>query len=215
MKRFAVDIVLLPPDPVMDFAIVWNQMLRKSGPPTIVLDKIQRLPHISLVMGCLNADKLDVARDILQSIASQHPTLELRVPQLKAEETSLGTVVSLDIEWSRQLADLHKSLVDSFKPLLTQDANEEDVNDPSPIANSSLAWINNYIPQHCYDHFWPHITLGFGEPSEILRPFSFKASRLAICHLGNYCTCTSILWETTLGKRGAVENKPDGDSAYG
>ena len=198
MKRFAVDVVMLPPDPVMDVAIEWNQMLLKTGPQTILLDKRQRLPHISMAMGCLQADKLEKAKAILRSIATVYHTIELRVPQIRTSPTASATVVSFDIELSRKVAALHESIVRSLWPLLTQDAKDEDINDLPPIETSSLQWINNYIPNHCYDRFWPHITLGFGEPTRQLQPFTFEASRLAICHLGNHCTCTRILCETVL-----------------
>lgn len=189
---------MLPPDFVMDVAIEWNQMLLKTGPEIIVLDKKQRLPHVSLAMGCLQADKLKQANAILQSIATGYPVMELHVPQIRTAVTASGTAVSFDIELSHKLAELHESIVRSFGPLLTQDAIDEDINDLPPIETSSLEWINNYIPHHCYDRFWPHITLGFGEPSRKLQPFTFEASRLAICHLGNHCTCTKILCETVL-----------------
>ena len=59
MKKIAVNVVILPPDPVMDLALEWNQLLRETRPANIALGKLQYLPHISIVMGCLRIDQLD------------------------------------------------------------------------------------------------------------------------------------------------------------
>ena len=78
MKKIAINVVILPPDPVMDLVLEWNRMLCKTRPTNISLGKLQNLPHISIVMGCIRADQLDHANSILQSIATQHRALELQ-----------------------------------------------------------------------------------------------------------------------------------------
>lgn len=199
MKRFAVNVVILPPDPVMDLALEWNRELCTTHPTNIVLDKMHYLPHVSLAMGCLEANQLEQAQFILQSIASQHRALELRVPQVKILNTNSGNrVVTFDIELSPALTRLHEAIVVALRPLLTQDAVEADLNDVPPIDTAALEWINHYIPHHCFQHFWPHITLGFGQPPNNFQAYTFQASRLAICHLGNHCTCRQILEEALL-----------------
>jgi hypothetical protein len=202
MKRFAIDIVLLPPDPVLDRVLEWNSMLCKTRPATIALDKKHYLPHISIVMGCLSEDRLEQANTILQSIAIQHNLLELQAPYISTVDTASGnSVVSLDIDLSPELVRVHETIVRAFRPLLTQDTIEADMHDPPPIDSSSLNWINHFIPNYCFQHYWPHITLGFGEPPGHFQPFTFQASRLAICHLGNHCTCRKILAEVLLKPR--------------
>jgi hypothetical protein len=199
MKRFAIDIVILPPDPVWDSVLGWNRALNKTRPANIALDKINYLPHISIVMGCLPDDHLEQANRILRSIAMQHHALELQAPCIKTINTASGnSIVSLDIDLSPALASLHESIVNAFRPLLRQDTVEADMHDPPPIDSSSLNWINHFIPHYCFENYWPHITLGFGEPPEHFQPFSFQASRLAICHLGNHCMCRKILEEVLL-----------------
>jgi hypothetical protein len=199
MKKIAINVVILPPDPVMDLALEWNQMLRKARPTNIALGKLQYLPHISIVMGCIRADQLDHAIGKLQSIATQYHTLELQVPNIRAVSTASGNkVVSFDIMLTQELVLLHESIVAAFRPFLTQDADDSALNDSPPISSDAVDWINHYIPDQCFDHFWPHITLGFGDPPAAFQRISFFASRLAICHLGNYCTCSTILAETVL-----------------
>ncbi len=199
MTRFAIDIVILPPEPVMELALEWNRVLCTARPENIVLDKLQYLPHISMAMGCLRAEQLEQAYEILRSLASQHHAMELRVPHVKTFDTASGdSVITFDINITPELSALHESIVTALGPMLTHDAVEADMHDLPPIETSSLDWINDYIPNYCFQNFWPHITVGFGAPPGNLEPFSFYASRLAICHLGNHCTCRRILGEVDL-----------------
>jgi 2'-5' RNA ligase len=199
MKRFAIDVVILPPDPVMDYAIKWNRELRKIRPANIVLSKEHRLPHISLAMGCLAEDRLEEALTLLQTTTSSFGALDLHIPGIKSAGITDGdTVVSFDIELSSSLAKFHQAMVNSLSPLLTQDATDANLADPPPIEPWCTKWINQYIPNHCFGNFWPHITLGFGTQYRDFPPYSFKASRVAICHLGNHCTCRRVLGEVNV-----------------
>jgi hypothetical protein len=199
MTKFAINVVILPPDSIMDRALEWNRMLCKARPGNIALDKFQYLPHISIVMGCIRADQLDQAKALLQSIATQHHALALQVFNIRTVSGASGTsVITFDIILTKELAALHQSIVRTFRPLLTQDADESALNDVPPISTAAIDWINHYIPHQCFDNFWPHITLGFGDLPTGFQPFSFRGSRLAICHLGNHCTCKTILAETVL-----------------
>lgn len=199
MKKFAVDFVILPPDPIMDLAIEWNRKLSESGPADIVLNKADHFPHVTLAMGCLSENNLETVKAMLLSIAGQHHALELHIPRIKTlKATSGDSTIAFDIDLTRELAALHESIVTAFKPLLTLDAVESDMLDLPPINQSSLDWINHFIPDYCFDQYWPHITVGHGETSDDFSPFSFQASRLAICHLGNHCTCREILSEVVL-----------------
>jgi hypothetical protein len=199
MKRFAINVVILPPDPIMDLALKWNGELGKREKENITLGKFRYLPHVSMVMGCIEEDILPNAKAALQSIAGRHRAPQLHVPHIRTVNTDSGKkIITLDISPNPDLLSLHETIVNVFQPLVTPDADEASINDLPPISADAIDWINHYIPYHCFDNFWPHITLGFGDIDFELQPFSFEGSRLAICHLGNYCTCSTILVETNL-----------------
>jgi hypothetical protein len=205
MKRFAIDIVLLPPEPVMNIILEWNKNLVKNDGRNLMLNKHDFLPHISMVMGCLSSDKLSTAQKILQSIITNHSSLELQASAVRMLGTADHRIVAtMDIAVNAALIELHESIVNAFRSLLTQDANELDLFESSDIDHSTLKWINDFIPHQCFENFWPHITLGFGEPTIAFKPFAFQVTRIAICHLGNHCTCRKILAEESL----AVTNPP-------
>ena len=90
MKKFAINVAMLPPDPVMNLALEWNQMLCKARPANISLGKLQYLPHISMVMGCIREEQLDQANELLQSTAAQHSVLALQVPHIRTVNTASG-----------------------------------------------------------------------------------------------------------------------------
>jgi hypothetical protein len=194
MKRFAIDVVILPPDNVTELAIEHNRTLLANNPHKLVLGKNRNLPHISLLMGCLAEDKLEDAIALLHSLIARHHILELSISGIQTDKS----ILSFDIARSKELIALHEEVVTSFNSLLTHDANEDDVDDPPPIEKSSLDWINRFIPHSCFNNYWPHITIGFGHDNIKFEPVAFQASRLAICHLGNHCTCTRILAEVSL-----------------
>ena len=199
MKRFAVDIVILPPDSVMDLALKWNTNVRENKPTNIALSKSQYLPHISIFMGCVRADQFDQIESTLQAIAAKHRVLELHVPHIRIVSSSSGRqIITFDVNLTHELNSLHEEIVTAFRPLVTQDADDSAINDPPPITPDTLDWINHYMPRQCFDNFWPHITIGFGDTTLEFKPISFQGSRLAICHLGNHCTCKTILAETYL-----------------
>ena len=191
MKKIAINVVILPPDPVMDLALEWNQMLCKTRPANIALGKLQYLPHISIVMGCIRADQLDHANALLQSIATQH-ALALQVPNIRTVRTASGnSVITFDIILTQELTALHESIVIRSRPLLTQDADEAAINDIPPISSDAIDWINHYIPDQCFDNFWPHITLGFGDPPPAFPTHFF--SRFAIGDLSSWAIIVPVV----------------------
>ncbi|HMG91461.1 MAG TPA: 2'-5' RNA ligase family protein [Chryseolinea sp.] len=198
MERFAVDFVILPPAPVTDVAISLNKRLCNAD---IVLDEENCFPHLSLLMGCLRLEDLARAQSILKTIGSQHKKMKLNIPGIRTVGATVGDVIALDIEPNNELQALHECVVNAFASLLSTDATGADVLGNSSANDSALVWINSFIQQSSFDNFWPHITAGYlkaGVSSEAIEPFSFTASRLAICHLGNYCTCRKILSEASL-----------------
>jgi 2'-5' RNA ligase len=53
--------------------------------------------------------------------------------------------------------------------------------------------VEGYRQQSSFERFFPHITIGFGRAEGGAFPRRFKVPQLALCHLGNNCTCRQIL----------------------
>ncbi|MEJ1239768.1 2'-5' RNA ligase family protein [Chryseolinea sp. T2] len=192
MPRFAIDVVILLPPPVVDLAIAWNRRLSLLSKQSIELNNIDLLPHISLLMGCVDGHNLHAAVGLLQSVFKNTPLMTLDVMGLKFTEDSHPVAV-LDIRPSSSLLALQQSLLVKLGPLMTQDATEADLYGAPPDSASAVKWINSFREEQVGLKFWPHVTLGHGRIGETQEAFSFTPDRLAICHLGKHCTCRDVL----------------------
>jgi hypothetical protein len=57
---------------------------------------------------------------------------------------------------------------------------------PPAVVEKTLYWINK---RSSFNDYSPHITLGISKLKGKAVDINFTASKIAICHLGNYCTC--------------------------
>jgi len=62
-----------------------------------------------------------------------------------------------------------------------------------PISESTLRWITDFPEKSAFVNFFPHITIGYGEIGVFSFPGEFSVSKLALCRLGNHCTCCKAL----------------------
>ncbi len=202
MVRYAFDVVLLPPEDITNLALDINSRLVKKHERKIVLDRNYCLPHISLAMGVIEDSDLEKARRILKDIAVSFSPLELTIKSMPLETLPNGKKVSFfEIEKTQELQALHNQVMEKLAPYVSYDATLADMyQDPRP-EEISLTWINGFRDNSSFNRFSPHTTLGVGETYSPKMPIIFTASRLAICHLGNYCTCRKIIAESELSSK--------------
>lgn len=175
-------------------------MLNRSLPPdSIQLDTRDFLPHISLAMGVLESEQLGNANEILKNISNRQP-VDVRLNDTDIHTPPNGVVMSgLEAEKSAELVKLHLDVMEAMRPLLTHDNVTTDMfNSPPEVAEVSTHWVKHYYDKKSADDFHPHVTLGRGELSTLGEPITFCSDRLAICHLGTYCTCRKVLVEAQL-----------------
>ncbi len=194
MSRIAVDVVLLPSEQVQAAAIEANRELLKQCPDRIVLDKENCLPHISLAMGCIDERDVVCIERILQAVAGNRSLEHLVSIGIDVGTNSVGEKVSvLELERTAALQSLHEEVMRRLSPHFSHEVTAEMVFSPPPAAESTLLWIRNYPEKSSFERFFPHITLGYGQLDDFSFPPRFTASRLALCHLGNHCTCRRVL----------------------
>lgn len=199
----ACDIALLPPMEMMEGSIQLNRRLLRSFEPKIVLDRRDRLPHLSLAMGGLREEELPAAAALIEEIGSQFPPIPLIFTGIHTGVIGTGeTVSTLRTEQTPLLRSLHETVMSRFEALLSHHATAEGFIGFPEVEAASVEWVDRYRNAAAFEQFSPHITLGIGElPPEALLPPDGAALRLALCHLGNYCTCRKVLFETTLRGR--------------
>ena len=193
MSKIAIDVVLLPSDGMTDKAIEANRQLLRGGGDEIVLNKEGCLPHISLAMGCIDQPDIGHIGGILREIAGNCAVGRLRVAGIHVGASSTGKKVSaFQIEAAESLQSLHEEVMQKVGPYLSYDV-AVDMLIGSEVSESTLLWIRNYPRQSSFKDFFPHITIGYGEMSDFPSPVQFSPSRLALCHLGDHCTCRKVL----------------------
>jgi len=202
MAKIAIDIVLLPPEEIMDKAIEINQELLEKFPKKTILDKQKCIPHISLAMGVVEESKLSKVEEILREISKGFQPLSLTITNIKAGITPSGLkFCGFQIERTTELQALHETVMKKLQTICTYDVTLDMLySKPTPEA-VSLHWIRTYPTKSSFENFTPHLTIGCGETSSGEYSIKFTAVRLAICHLGNYCTCRKILSEVNLQNR--------------
>lgn len=194
MSRIAVDVVLLPPDEIMDRAIQANAKLVERSGDKIVLNKESCLPHISLAMGCIDESDIPSIEQILHSIANTSPPGDLTVTGVRASTNTKGEKVSVfEIGKNRKLQALHEKVMEELAPYFSHDVAADMIYGDEDVAETTLRWIRSYPEKASFANFFPHITIGYGQVDAPMSAVAFRASKLALCHLGNHCTCRKVL----------------------
>ncbi len=189
MAKIAIDVVLLPPEEIMNKAIEINKKLVDDP---IKLNKESCLPHISLCMGTIEEKSLPKIKETIDKIASSFPKLSLTINEINEEHTTF------DIEKTEILQKLHETVMEKLEPYLSYNATTSMCFSPPHVVEKTLFWINNYREDSSFGKFHPHITLGTSKLNKTELDINFTASILAICHLGNYCTCRRVLHSVKL-----------------
>lgn len=199
MSKITIDVVLFPDASMTAQAIEASERQSEKFNDKIVLNKEKCLPHISLAMGAIEESDLPEASKILQEIASHFRELKLTANSYRGNKIPSGDVVSeFTIKKTAELQSLHEMIMTKLRPFLTYDVSIDMVFSPPTVEEITLCWIKNYAEKSSFENFRPHITVGFGELDNVNAPIVFTASTLALCHLGNYCTCRKVLISTKL-----------------
>jgi 2'-5' RNA ligase len=195
MSKKAVDVVLLPDEAMMGKTIEVNAELVKKFGEEIVLNRKNCLPHISLAMGCVDEEDIISVGETLQTIAKGLSLGDLMVLGVQISRNAAGESVSdFEVEKTEELQSLHETIMEKLEPYLSNDVTSDMVCADGEVEESTLLWIKNYRGKSSFDKFSPHITIGYGELSNFSSfPIKFAASKLALCHLGNHCTCRRVL----------------------
>ncbi|MHC4131824.1 MAG: 2'-5' RNA ligase family protein [Planctomycetota bacterium] len=193
MTKKAVDVVLLPEETIADKAIELNAKLVEKFGPRIVLNKNNCLPHISLAMGCIDDRDIPDINSILKEVVREVPLGPLEVLNTETETNSAGeNVLLFKIENKDELQSLHERTMELLSPFFKYQVTDEMIFD-SQVELSTLIWIRDYREKSSYAHFYPHITVGYGEMATTQPRRKFNVSSLALYHLGNHCTCRDVL----------------------
>ncbi len=187
MTVLAVDVAILPPPAVSERAIALSAALPVHESHGLLLGP-DRLPHITLTQQFVPAAALDAAIVQVDHVVRRHPPPHLRVTGGGKGRNS----VWMSIERAPELVALHERLLHATEALevatgdaaafLGDDARDRDVR-----------WVREFRRESSFDRFTPHITIGHASAPPFVEPFDFMATRIAVCHLGRFCTCRRVI----------------------
>ncbi|MCM2464813.1 hypothetical protein DIC75_00545 [Methanoculleus sp. CWC-02] len=201
----AIDVVLLPPGPIMDMAIGANRTLLAGSPDGgIRLDGEDCLPHISVAMLPVRSGDIPEITAKVDRIARQCSPMTMTVDAVVKHRSGTGeTVSAFHILRAEILQLFHKTVMNALKPYPAPPAGPEMF--AGETSASSVDCLVRFQKTSAYLRYSPHITLGFGNLPEILPgidfPIRFEVTKAAICHLGSHCTCRRVLAGFDLGNR--------------
>ncbi|WOF15916.1 hypothetical protein F1737_03995 [Methanoplanus sp. FWC-SCC4] len=205
-KIYAIDIVFLPPENIMDLSISINKTLNSlTKESELILDKKGCLPHISVAMGSIKESDLVSLKDDLKKISDRYLPYFASIEKFAVVMTSANEKVSgIDLNKDNRIIEIQNDIASALLKYHTGNITEEMVyNNNNPVSQFTLEYSSDYLQKSTGENYSPHITLGNGDVSKLNPcpglPFRFTCNKIAVCHLGNNCTCPKILFEISSG----------------
>lgn len=196
-NKIAIDVVLLPSLNMIDKAIQINkEILNKSENP-IKLNTSDCLPHITLAMGCIEKNNVSKIDKILKNLSDEFEVFRLKTI------SSMEKKAWLRIAFNKDLQLLHEALMNKSKEYFTYNATEDMIyrKKDEVISDITLDYIKNFSLESSFENYTPHITVGSGLFDIETPEVKFMSQEIALCHLGNYCTCRKVLFSHKLLSR--------------
>jgi len=202
MGKIAADVVLLPSPEIIDVALQLNRQLLEATSSGFALNRSDCLPHISLAMGFLEEIEIPVLAKILQDIALPLGPISLPVSGIEVVGASGQEVSIISFERTAPVRSLHEIVTNRAAAYLSSEGTQETFFDPDHVRAASVNYVTRYREGASFERFFPHLTLGLGAlDTKWLFPRTWVGAHLALCQLGNYCTCRKILFQTELRRR--------------
>jgi len=200
MDKIAIDIALLPSIEVIEKSIEINKILKGKNNREIILSKEDCLPHISLAMGCISKEDIPKIKEELMNITCKFKALKLKIPFIYSNEWQNGNLgTSMEVKSTANLQRLHLEIMNAISKISKFDPIKEMFFNPDEINDMTLDWTKRYSETSAFGKFHPHITLGIGEAEPLDKEINFISSKVAICQLGNNCTCRKVIYTLDLG----------------
>ncbi|MFA6486319.1 MAG: hypothetical protein WCT40_03055 [Candidatus Magasanikbacteria bacterium] len=201
-KMIAIDIALFPPGDITSICIKVNNRAIKNGHQGVLLNRVDNFPHISLFMGAVKYSDLGLIDRDLQLIMGQFNPIVGVVSRLysKAKDSAGIPMYYFDIKNTKQLQHLHELIVKKIRKYVCGPATQSMFyKNKNEKISRGWKFVSNYLKNSSFIKFNPHITLRTDHAKFRGKlPIKFNARRIAICHLGDHCTCRKILWEGKL-----------------
>jgi len=201
----AID-VLLEPDPVTQArARELNAALRADHPAGFAFDATH-LPHVTLVQRYVYEHDLAALLAGIASVAEAHNPLALSLEVTGVQVRIDGDTGSASwrIAPSPALQALADDCLATAQALAVAGGTAQAFvrnDNGSPIRDSTIRYVERFVPDHSGANYAPHLTLGHA-PAAFLRElevapftaFAFAPMAVGVYQLGNHGTARRAIW---------------------
>lgn len=210
-NSIAIDVLLIPSEEMYAQSLQLNALINQKNPETIKLDE-NHIPHITLLQCFIKEEDLpDVynaieVENIFEGFFETIKNDSLKAESLfyyKEKEESFSMIA---IEKSKLLMKLHEKIIEVVKPYTVKNGSQTSFiqnPDGTPISESTVNYVPEFVEKYSYNNFDPHISLGVAKTTlldslaqNIFKPIQFKAVSLSIYQLGDHGTAQKLLWKS-------------------
>ncbi|MFI7166804.1 2'-5' RNA ligase family protein [Rhodococcus erythropolis] len=205
----AIDILFNPDDATLARAREVNARLRQSIPDGFALDDTH-VPHITVLQRYVRTADLDEVLGSVENTVRAADTAELTLHAIAIRHVDWGgrggTVFQLTP--NPPVLDFQARLLTAVTPYAessgTPSAFVTD-EDGAGINQTTLDWVEHYVPNQIDTQYIAHLTLGFAPLDDLevieaapFEPFEVSPTSVAVYHLGNNGTARTQLRAWTL-----------------
>tara|TARA_R110000851_G_scaffold333532_1_gene515076 strand:- start:38162 stop:38863 length:702 start_codon:yes stop_codon:yes gene_type:complete len=201
----AIDVLLIPSEEMYAQSLQLNSLINQNNPETIKLDK-NHVPHITLLQCFINEEDLPKVNGALEGLFNTIKNDSLKAESLFYYSEKEESFSMIAIEKNEQLLQLHQKVIELVKPFIVKNGSEKSFvqnPDDSPISESTLSYVPEFVDKHSFENFDPHISLGVAQTTlldslalQVFKPIQFKVESLSVYQLGDHGTAQKLLWES-------------------
>jgi len=201
----AIDVLLEPDPATQGRARATNAALRADHPAGFAFDATH-LPHVTLVQRYVYEHDLDALLSAMGSVADAHNPLAflLEVTGVQVRIDGGTGSASWRIAPSPALQALADDCLAAAQALAVAGGTAAAFvpnDDGSSIADSTIRYVERFVPDHSGVNYSPHLTLGHAGAAFLreleaasFEAFAFSPAALCVYRLGNHGTARRCLW---------------------
>ena len=195
MAKIAIDIALLLPEAINKICVDINQ--KEHSEKFSDLSKSDNHPHITLAMSVIDEEDIEKVNSKLKEIVEQFSKLNLEIINIYYQITPENKIsYGFEIKMTDEIKKLHGKIMKELLPMFSYNVtnNMFFLDSDEKFSDVSKVGVENYGKNHSDpENYHPHISLKCRKAEYHNFPVKFIASKVVLCHLGNYGTCRTIL----------------------
>ena len=207
----AIDILVNPDEATLERARKFNARMRQSVPDGFALDETHQ-PHITTLQRYVHTAELDKVYDAVEQTIADTDIASLSYQAVAIRHADWGVpgqgLTVLVIKPSPQVLDFQARLLAAVTPFLGSGGTSAAfvTDDGETISQSTMDWVDGYVPNQIGENYIAHITVGFATlddlkviEAEPFDDFPVHPASVAVYHLGNNGTARTELkaWSLT------------------